>query len=485
MQERMTKRDWLMALQCRLQAWHLVRNSSNSLSESEQFLMEQGHEVGDLARELFPTGIFVSPADSKSAAEATAAILANMNVHATFEASFEWDSLIARADVLERLTEGWHVLEVKSSFSDTKSLGNLVDDLAYTVMVAKGTGLIVKRASLALLTREYRHGEPAEKLFQILDVTDNALTRANEFAKEHKAMTAAVLGEQSPEPVLCSACRSCSYFDSDCLGKGLPHSVLELPGLNHTKLRQLADQSIIALESLPADFALNETQQRAKDAAQQGQMIVADGLRRSLDNVQWPSYYLDFETVATVLPLYPGHGCHEQHLTQFSVHHRDVADGDLGHREFLAETHRDCQRELAEALIADLDDTGSVLVYSHFEKQRIKALASLFPDLAVALQAIQDRLFDLHPLIKNHVYHPDFRGSFSIKSVLPALVPDLDYSGLEIAGGDAAITRFARMARGEITGIETERSRDALLKYCKTDTLAMVRLHDVLIGLAE
>jgi hypothetical protein len=135
-------------------------------------------------------------------------------------------------------------------------------------------------------------------------------------------------------------------------------------------------------------------------------------------------------------------------------------------------------------LIEKLGDRGSIIVYSTFEETRIKALQEAFPDLTKRLQAILDRLINLLPVIEDYVYHPDFRGSFSIKKVLPVLVPDLSYAGLDVADGDTAITRFARMAKGEISGDEVTATRRQLLDYCKMDTFAMVRLHETLSQLA-
>jgi hypothetical protein len=155
-------------------------------------------------------------------------------------------------------------------------------------------------------------------------------------------------------------------------------------------------------------------------------------------------------------------------------------DAEPTHSEYLADATKDCERELAEALIDALGDKGSIIVYSSFEETRIKALRDALPDLAVSLQAILDRLLNILPIIQDHIYHPEFRGSFSIKKVLPALVPDLSYAGLEVADGEAAITRFARMARGEITGDAVETTRQQLLDYCELDTYAMVRLHETL-----
>jgi len=155
------------------------------------------------------------------------------------------------------------------------------------------------------------------------------------------------------------------------------------------------------------------------------------------------------------------------------------------HSEYLADAGRECQRELAEALIRALGQNGSVVVYSSFERTRIKGLQKLFPDLSEQLQAILDRFVDLFTILADHAYHPDFRGSFSIKKVLPALLPDLSYAGLAIRDGDMAITRFARMARGEVGGDEAEATRRQLLDYCEMDTLAMVRLHEKLVELAS
>jgi hypothetical protein len=150
----------------------------------------------------------------------------------------------------------------------------------------------------------------------------------------------------------------------------------------------------------------------------------------------------------------------------------------------LADPARDCERELAETLIKSLGDSGSILVYSNFEEKRIKALRDQFPELAQRLQRILDRLEDFEKLIQENVYHPDFYGSFSIKRVLPALVPELSYAGLDIRDGDTAISRFARMAKGEIVGEAARETQHQLLEYCKMDTRAMVRLHETLVQLA-
>ena len=257
-------------------------------------------------------------------------------------------------------------------------------------------------------------------------------------------------------PALVSACRECNYFDNRCLGAGIVHTVLEIPGLHHKKLKRLSAEGTIDLSRIPDDLELNDRQQRAMNAALSGRpIIMATGLAAALAGISWPCHYLDFETVATAMPLYEGHACHQQVLTQFSIHHRDDISAEPSHSEYLADAARDCQYQVAAALIAALGEKGAIIVYSSFEKTRITALRDAFPELAAPLDMILGRLVDLLSFITDYVSHPDFKGSYSIKKVLPTLVPDLSYKGLRSPTAIAAITRFARAARGEITGSMT------------------------------
>lgn len=480
-----TKSHWLAADQCLTMAWKMLRSDPTGPSEADLFRMQQGQEIGALARSLYSDGIFVSKTDDKTTADVTKDLISDIATETLFEATFVAGPFIAKADILRRDGAHWHVIEVKSSFSDSSRINELIDDLAYTVMVLRLAGLQVTKASLALLSRDYRFGDGPENLFDVIDQTEQVGNRVSEFKSSADSVGQALLGKVEPTPSLVSACRNCLFFEDKCLGSGIAHTVLELPGLHHTKLKQLALAGIVDLAHLPVDLKLNDRQQRAKLGALSGKVSVDAGISQALDIVKWPCHYLDFETVATVLPLYAAHGCHRQVLTQFSIHHRDNISGAVSHSEYLADAMNDCERELAEALIKELGQQGSIIVYSSFEGTRLKALRDAFPDLADQLDSIIARLVDLHPLVADYVYHPDFKGSFSIKKVLPALIPDLSYSELDVADGDTAITRFARMARGEISPAHIGITRQQLLDYCKLDTLAMVRLHETLFELAK
>jgi len=153
----------------------------------------------------------------------------------------------------------------------------------------------------------------------------------------------------------------------------------------------------------------------------------------------------------------------------------------VGHYEYLSDPSCDCRKELAENLINDLDLSSSIIVYSNFEAKRvINNLEKSFPEFAAKLSLLIDRLVDLEIIIQKNCYHHDFHGSTSIKRTLPALVPDMSYSGMEIAEGDTAMASFAYLALGRYEDEEAEKVEKNLLSYCEQDTLAMVRLHQCL-----
>ena len=446
--------------------------------------MTQGREVGELARLLFPGGTLISPTSERTSVELTQGALADRSTHALFEAAFGAGIFAAKADILAREGAGWHLLEVKSSFSDTRDIGRYVDDLAYTAMVSKRTGLLVTRASLVLLSREYRYGQSVDSLFEVVDVTAEVDRQSKVFHDGADDVALTLLGEQPPPSTLVTACRQCGYFADRCVGAGHEHTVLELPYLHHTKLKKLSDAGLVGLKDVPPDFGLSERQLRVQAAAVNGAPeIDRDRLRTALDSIEWPCRYLDFESVQTAMPLYEGHGCYRPVVTQFSLHHRATPQSTPAHSAFLADATRAQETELALALIDAAGDNGSVLAYSSFEKTRLEALRSGHPELDEELNAVINRLVDLSVIVTSHVYHPEFRGRSSIKAVLPALVPEMSYDGLAIGDGETAIARFAQMARGEISGDAVTHTRKQLLEYCQLDTLAMVRLHDALLAM--
>jgi hypothetical protein len=215
-----------------------------------------------------------------------------------------------------------------------------------------------------------------------------------------------------------------------------------------------------------------------------GNVIIDAGLKKELKKIQWPAHYLDFETTQTAYPFYPNVTPYEKIPVQYSIHTCGECGIVLHHKDYLADPMRDCRHELAKKLMEELDGNGSVLCYSSFERQIIEGLAKTYPDLKEPLTALVKRLVDLINCSKC-VNHPEFRGSNSIKVVLPVLVPDMTYEGLPIANGEDALVTFAYMARGKFTAEECAQKREEMLRYCEQDTLAMVKIHEVFERMAR
>jgi hypothetical protein len=231
------------------------------------------------------------------------------------------------------------------------------------------------------------------------------------------------------------------------------------------------------IQDLPDDVGLNPIADRQRRAVKAGRMLVEGDLAGALSRFEGPLAFLDFETVMPAIPVW--NGCHpyDQIAAQFSCH-RERPGGALDHFEWVADGPSDPRGEIAGRVIAACRGARTVLAYNmSFERSCLEAMARALPARAAELGDVIARLADPLPVIREHIYHPDFRGSFSLKSVLPALIPGFTYGDLEIPdGGLASLLLSRRVLGGPIAPAERERQRRALLAYCERDTLALVRL---------
>lgn len=477
----MDKQDFISAIKCTRAGWFSCNNRATP-SDEIIFHMDQGKEVGTLAREYFP---------ARKTIRSTSENASGTGVH--FEKEFSWDGFKARADILLKLrNDKITLIEVKAS-KPQKSGGNpvkeeYIDDIAYTNMVMKHCGTEADNILIMLLNRDYRKGSPDSGLFCTLDVKERVKKRTMEFEQSLDEIKRSFYEE--PESFLAPKCKQCDYF-RDCIGKLPRDHILMLSGIRDKAFKELiatvgSERSAI-LGNIPPDYSLSDLHERIRNAARRGSDTVdLIHLGEELSSIRWPAFYLDFETLNVAIPMYNGNYPYEQVLTQYSIHKVDSSSREVDYKAYLAaDPTKDCRRELAEKLIADLNGDGSIIVYANFEKLRIQELVQMFPDLSTELEKIRKRLVDLEKIIKESYYHLDFRGSFSIKSVLPALVPDLSYDDLEIKNGTIAVREFLKMARNECTAQEQERIRNNLLDYCKRDTKAMVEVHKVLSKLID
>ena len=238
----------------------------------------------------------------------------------------------------------------------------------------------------------------------------------------------------------------------------------------------------VTIHDIPANFRLNAVQDRQRRAVQGNKMIVEPDLGAALEQLKPPLAFLDFESVALAIPRWPGNKPWQAVVAQFSCHVQEV-DGTVTHHEWIADGPEDPRPELVRQMIRACEGTNAIAVYNvGFERGRIKEMTQAFPEFADALTNINNKLVDLLPIVRNHVYHPDFGGRFGLKYVLPVLVPELSYDEMEVAEGQAASSALARlMFGGDVLSLkDRERVRQNLLEYCKMDTWGLVRLFEYL-----
>ena len=281
-------------------------------------------------------------------------------------------------------------------------------------------------------------------------------------------------GPQCTEPV------KCEFFDH-CNSPLPDDHVSLLPGLSATKVSQLAAQGVTSIHDIPADFPLSERQRRACRCVQEQTPYFGKGLQEAIGGLNYPLFFMDFETLNPAIPRLAGMRPYDPIPFQWSTHKRNNPGGQTEHYEFLAQDGSDPRLPFLTSLLEVLGTQGHIIVYNRgFESQRLSELAGWLPDYADRIEQVQASLWDLLNVVKKNVYHPAFRGSFSLKRVLPALIPDMTYEGMAVSEGEEAGLAWEKMIRGQVSEQEKQGLRNALLEYCSQDTLAMVRLLDFL-----
>ncbi len=485
MSVRLSKSRFLAGLQCHLRLWYecFERRLATPPDLATQALFDTGHEVGRLAQQRYPRGVLVKwghlHAD-KAVAE-TKQLIANWEVPALYEAAFEHQGVLIRADILKREDDGFELIEVKAS---TRVKEVHLPDVAVQLWVLRWAGVNVRRGGVLLLNKNYVYdGEflDVDQLFQFHDLTEDLEPMLDDVEGQLQTFRELVAGgppQIAPGPH-CFTPYECPFYAHCTRDMEVPvYPVLELPRLNQKRLAELEAAGITDVREVPEDFPLSPLQALVRQSVLTGEDRVHGDLGAALDSVTYPVHHLDFETVGPAIPRYAGTRPYDPVAFQFSVHTQHE-DGTVTHAEYLHTEESDPRPPLAKALLAALGDEGSICVYTDYEVKVIRQLADALPEFAPALLALLDRIWDLHPVVKNNYYHPEFRGSFSIKKVLPAVVPDMSYEDLEISEGGMASISYEQALRSD-DWVERENTFRALREYCAQDTLAMVELRRVL-----
>ena len=470
------KKAFLAGVICRTQGWYVQHEPPEIPGPGLQWRFWIGADVHDRARQWLGPGTMLRRTPLEAAiADTKDAVNTGTNA-LLFETTFTWNGLVARADAIRRVGGEWELIEIKSGKSpdDGNVDSDYVDDLAYTRLVAGGAGLKIARLLLVLINRDYRLNGAAA-MFALLDVTDAVNARAAEFAVLSEDVARNAGTDERPAPELIFACKDCAFFDTECVGRGIPDPLFMIPRISAKKFEALKVYERIS--RLPPDADLTHIQFGVVDVIRSGKPKVDHEGLCVLDELQWPVRYLDFEAVNPHLPWFEAAAPYETVPFQYSMHSIEESGAEVHHKEYLAPIDGDWRRELAESLLSNLGERGSIVVYSGYEKGRLKALGETFPDLAPQFTAAIARLFDLERVFKKGYQHPGFGGRTSIKKVLPVMVPELSYNRLAVNNGDDALGVFGLMRVRQIEEAFVPTQRERLLEYCKLDTYAMVCLH--------
>jgi len=479
---RLSKSTFMSGAQCHKRLYLDMHQPELAAETDEmaQAVMKTGTEVGVLARSLFPSGVLVEH-DHEHLSQAlmqTAALLKDLTVPAIFEGTFFFDGVIVRVDVLKRVGRAsagrWRLIEVKAA---SKVKDEHHDDVAIQAYVVKGAGVDLAGSWLLHLNTGYVYtgGELDLTQFFARASLTAEVTKRLPGMPQRLATLRTMLRAPAPPSIEpgghCSAPYDCPFWNH-CTKDKPARWVFSLPRVGAT-FERLTAQGIDCIDDIPEDFPLSPLQRLVKN---QQEWINKVALKAHLHQLRYPIHHLDFETVGFAIPRYPGSRPYQQVPFQWS-NHIESGDGTIRHEEFLHQGPNDPREALARALLASLGKKGSICVYhAAFEGRIIRELSETLPKLKKPLLRLLPRLWDLKEVIRRTYYHPGFEGSYSLKSVLPALLPALGYDDLDIQDGGMASQVYAQMQSDAIDDAERARLTANLRLYCGRDTLAMVEL---------
>lgn len=494
-QRNLSKSKLMAFRQCPRRMWlevHHPELAKVSAGAEARFMV--GDEVGALARRLFDPearGALIDPRleGYRVAIQRTQALLSGSAP--IFEATFVADGGLALADVMLPTGKGnqpaWRMIEVKSS---TEVKPHQLEDVAIQAYVARQAGARIERVDLAHVdsTWVYQGDGNYTGFLTPVEVTNDALRLGPEvktWIAEAQTVAAERVEPKRHTGPHCHAPFECPFFEH-CRSSE-PRPAIDanwLPRIQKKELRAHIDALEPAEMRDVPDRLLNALQQRVKTCTLLGEMFFDyRGAAAALQYCKLPAVFLDFETVNPAVPRWKGTRPYQQIPFQFSAHILSRSHV-LDHREFLDLSGDDPRRPFVKALLAACEGAGPVFVYNaSFEKTRIRELADAFRDARPALLAINDRVFDLLPVTRDHYYHPDQHGSWSIKRVLPCIAPELSYDLLDgISEGGAATNGYLEATSPGIDPARKTIIEQQLLKYCGRDTEALVRLWTYLTG---
>jgi len=486
----LSKSKYLYGIQCPKFLWMAVHEKDKlpEVDEVLQHRFDQGHLVGEIAKEVYPNGIDIDAKNFKDNLKKSKELLSKRKP--LFEAAFMTDSIYSRADILFPVNQNeWDIIEVKSGTSP-KEIN--IHDLAFQKYCYEQAGLKINKCFLMHLNGKYvRQGEiNPNELFSKTDVDVLVEDVSKDIKDNIKEMLDLISAKTAPKMKICDECKgpnSCP-LPEECWDF-LPDSNVFNLYRGGKKSIELFKSGIYALKDIPTTYNLSANQHIQRKCEETGEPYInKKHIKSFVDSLQFPLYFLDFETYRTAIPLYDGLSPYQQIPFQFSLHITDSLSSELKHISFLAEGDKDPRLDFLSELKKSIGNKGSIVVYNQsFEKRIMNELGRCFPENEKWINSFKDRFVDLlAPFQKFYYYDSKQQGSASMKKVLPALTGK-SYVDLEIAGGESASLQYLFITHGKTDGTkpkdkEVAEIRKNLEKYCGLDTQGMVDILKLLYG---
>jgi len=479
----LSKTDYILYRECPKNVWFKVHKPdiyfASELSDFEKTIIETGNEVEIVARKLFPTGILIEGRDSE-AQKLTQEYIKNKKP-ILFQPVFFKDGFLAALDILKFNGDSntYSIYEVKSTNDVDKKTHYY--DLAFQVNLVEKFGLKISKANIVHLNSEYvRNGKlDIQKLFKIVDVTAEIESLRSVITEESDRALEYISQPSEPKGFCC-----CIYKGRSNHCATFRHSNPDVPeysvhdiariGSSKAKLKELIDNNILHIKDIPAHIKLSEIQKSQIEAHILDKITIEkDKIAEEFRNLTFPLYFLDYETFPCAIPRFDGFSPYQQIPFQYSLHVIETPENEPKHFEFLDTESKDPSEEFVKSLQRNIGNAGTIIVWHKgFEAGRNAEIGTRLSQFKSFMDSVNNRMYDLEEIFKKQYHiHKDFRGGTSIKRILPVLVPELKYDGLEIHDGGSAADAWNKIVTNGIT--EKEKVIENLKVYCGLDSYAM------------
>ena len=480
----LSKSKYTQGVICKKLLWLSCYKKEEAEDTGNDAVLENGNKVGELARSLFGDYILINHDEGYQE-------MVNQTIHELdnkpniiCEASFSYDGNFCSVDILKNDKDGLEIYEVKSS---TKISDIYLDDIAYQTWVLKQCGLNIKKSSIVYVNGDYiKNGDfDINQYFIIEDISNQLnLEEVEERVKEYQKT---INANKEPKIDLSMSCHSpydCLFFKY-CTKELPTPNVFDIGWNTHfDKKLELYNNGLVSYDNILTCGGINPKADTQMNFALYDNQpkINKDNIKELLNTLNYPLYFLDFESYQDSIPTIDGTKPYQQICFQYSLHYYLEEDGELLHKEYLSDDYNgNPMCGLCKRLCEDIPMNSCVLVYNQaFEKARLSEMANLFPEFSEHLLNIRDNIIDLLPPFKNQDYYvKEMGGSASIKKVLPALFPNdssLDYHNLsQVHKGDEASAAYLSLKN--LNKEDEKELRSNMLKYCELDTYAMVKIY--------